>query len=105
MYALVEIKGRQYKAQKGDVIRVDLYSLDKGSAVELDTVMMISDDNGVKVGAPYLNGVKIMATVEDHTKGEKVVAFKFKRRKSYRKKIGHRQKYTLLKVEDILGVK
>lgn len=103
MYALVEIKGRQYKAEKGSVLRVDLFSEDKGTSLEFDSVLLLAKDADVKVGTPYVKGAKVKAVVTDHTKGDKVMVYKYKRRKSYHKMIGHRQKYTLIKVEDIIG--
>ena len=102
MYALVEIKGKQYKAEKGSVLTVDLLDAEKGSNVEFDKVMLISDKE-VKIGAPYIEEAKVTATVEDHKKDKKVLVFKFKRRKGYRKKQGHRQQYTSIKIKDIKG--
>lgn len=105
MYALVEIKGRQYRAEKGSVLRVDFFATsEKGASLEFDSVLMVSDDKDVKVGAPYLQGAKVKAVVEGHSKGEKIQVFKFKRRKSYHKMIGHRQNYTTIKISDITGV-
>jgi len=102
MYALVEIKGKQYKAEKGTKLKVDLMDQEKGSKVEFDSVLLTSDKE-VKVGTPYVKDAKVTATVEDHFKDKKVLVFKFKRRKGYRRKQGHRQQYTLLKVNDIKG--
>lgn len=104
MYALVEIKGRQYRAEKGSVLRVDYFSQDKGASLEFDSVLLVSGDKDVKVGAPYVAGAKVKATIENHTKGDKVMVYKYKRRKSYHKMIGHRQNYTLIKIQDITGV-
>lgn len=103
MYALFEIKGKQYKAEKGSKIKIDRLDSEKGNAVEFDTVLMLSDENDVKVGSPYVSGAKITATVEDHNKDKKVTVFRYKRRKHYRKKYGHRQPYTIIKIEDILN--
>jgi large subunit ribosomal protein L21 len=104
MYALVEIKGRQYKAEKGSTLKVDKIDSEKGNAVEIDKVLMFSNDKDVKIGAPYLDGIKIHATVEDQIKDKKVLVFKYKKRKNYRRTRGHRQQYTLIKVDDITGV-
>lgn len=103
MYALVEIKGKQYKAEKGSVIRIDRMESEKGSSVEFDKVLMLSNDKGVKVGAPFLDGIKIQATVEDQIRDKKVVVFKYKKRKNYRRTHGHRQPYTVIKVNEITG--
>lgn len=104
MYALVEIKGKQYKAEKGAMLKVDLFEEEKGAKVEFATVMLVSGEGGIKVGAPYVSGVSVKAVVEDHVKGEKVIVFKYRKRKDSKRKQGHRQKYSLLKVEDIAGV-
>ena len=104
MYALIEIKGKQYKAQKGGLLKVDLFENDKGSSLELDNVLLVSDDAGVRVGSPYVEGVKVRAVVEDHGRDKKIIGFKYKKRKNYRRTWGHRQSYTLLKIEDIAGV-
>jgi large subunit ribosomal protein L21 len=102
MYALVEIKGRQYKATKGAVLRVDKMDIEKGGALEFDSVLMTSGDGAVKVGSPYVAGVKVKAIVEDQVKGDKIYVVKFKRRKRYRRRTGHRQAYTLIRVDDIV---
>lgn len=104
MYALIEIKGKQYKAEKGGLLKVDLFENDKGASVELGNVLLVGDDSGVKVGSPYVDGVTVKAVVENHGRGDKIIGFKYKKRKNYRKTWGHRQSYTLLKVEDISGV-
>ncbi|ORC37197.1 50S ribosomal protein L21 [Marispirochaeta aestuarii] len=103
MYALVEIKGKQYKLEKGSVLQVDKLEGDAGSDVEFDSVLMTSDEAGVNVGAPYVKNAKVTATIEDHTKGDKVTIIKYKRRKGYRRKQGHRQQYSVIKVKDIVG--
>jgi large subunit ribosomal protein L21 len=103
MYALIEIKGKQYKAEKGGLMKVDLFENDKGSSLELGNVLLVSSDSGVKVGSPYVDGVKVKAVVEDHGRDKKIIGFKYKKRKNYRKTWGHRQSFTLLKVEDIAG--
>ena len=102
MYALVEIKGKQYKAEKGSLLEVDKIEGEKGDTVEFDSVLMISGDD-VKVGTPYVDGVKVKVTLEEQTKGKKVKIFKYKKRKNYSLKKGHRQKYTKVRVEDIIG--
>ncbi|MDR1315644.1 MAG: 50S ribosomal protein L21 [Spirochaetales bacterium] len=104
MYALIEIKGKQYKAEKGGVLKVDLFENDKGSSLELEKVVLLSTDSGVRFGSPYIEGVKVRAVVEDHGRDKKILGFKYKKRKNYRRSWGHRQWYTLLKVEDIAGV-
>jgi large subunit ribosomal protein L21 len=102
MYALVEIKGKQYKAEKGSLLQVDKIEGETGDKLEFETVLMLSGDD-VKVGTPYVDGAKVMVTLEDQTKGKKVRIFKYKRRKNYSLRKGHRQKYTTVRVEDIIG--
>ena len=103
MYALVEIKGKQYKAEKGAVLRVDRIDSEKGEALEFDKVLMLSNDSDVKIGTPYVEGIKVQGSVEDQIKDKKVLVFKYKRRKNYKRTQGHRQQYTLVKINDIVG--
>ena len=103
MYALVEIKGKQYKAEKGALLRVDKIEAEDGSALNFDSVLLISNGADVKVGTPYVKGASIKTKVEGETQGDKVRIFKYIRRKNYAKRQGHRQQYTLVRVEDILG--
>lgn len=102
MYALVEIKGKQYKAEKGSLLKIDKIANVKGDVVDFESVLMIRDDKNVKVGAPFLKNAKIKTTVEAQGKDKKVIVFKYKRRKNYRKKQGHRQQHTIIRVDDIV---
>jgi len=102
MYAVVEVNGKQYRAEKGDVLKVDRFDAEKGASVSLDKVLLLSGDS-VKVGAPYVAGAAVKATVQEEIKGDKIIVFKYKPKKDYRRTKGHRQLYTLLKVEDIQG--
>lgn len=103
MYALVEINGKQYRAEKDSIIRVDRFENEKGDKLVLDKVLMVGGEKEVKVGTPYVAGVQVNAVVQDQIKDKKVLVYKYKRRKRERKTQGHRQKYTLLKVGDITG--
>ncbi|MDX9801419.1 MAG: 50S ribosomal protein L21 [Spirochaetia bacterium] len=104
MYALVEIKGKQYKAEKGSVLRIDRVELEKGNELEFDKVLMLrGDKDDIKIGMPYLEGVKVQAVVEDQIRDKKVVVFKYKKRKNYRRTKGHKQPYTMIKVSEITG--
>ncbi|MFW5745638.1 MAG: 50S ribosomal protein L21 [Spirochaetota bacterium] len=103
MYAMVEIKGNQYKAEKGDLLTVQRVASEKGDVVEFDNVLMLRDESNVKIGEPYVSGAKVKAVVEDHVRGDKVIVHKYKRRKRYKRTRGHRQDYTLLRVEEIIG--
>jgi len=100
MYALVEFKGKQYKAEKGALIKVDRIDAEPGSAVSIDTVLLVSGDS-VKVGSPYVQGAKVSATVESHEKDDKIIVFKYKPKKDYRRKQGHRQQYSVIKITEI----
>ncbi len=102
MYAVVEISGKQYHAEKGDVLMVDRLEAEKGVAISFDKVVFFSGDT-VKVGSPYVAGAAVKAIVQEEIKGEKIIVFKYKPKKDYRRTHGHRQPYTLLKVEEILG--
>lgn len=101
MYALVDIKGKQYKAEKGSLLKIDRINSVKGDLIEFDSILMTSDKDDVKIGTPYVKGVKIKAIVEDQVKDKKVIVFKYKKRKGYRKTQGHRQQYTLIRVQEI----
>ena len=103
MYALVDIKGRQYKAQAGGLLRVGQLSQAKGETVEFDSVLMTSDGNAINVGTPYVTGARVKAVVEEQGMGAKVLVFKYRKRKGYRRKRGHRQGYTVLRVAEITG--
>ena len=103
MYALVEINGKQYKAEKDAVLKVDRFEQEPGAKMEFEKVLLVSDEKDVKVGTPYVKGAKVSAVVEGNIKDKKIIVFKYKRRKGYRHTQGHRQQYTLLKVKDIVG--
>ncbi|PKL25437.1 MAG: 50S ribosomal protein L21 [Spirochaetae bacterium HGW-Spirochaetae-3] len=102
MYAVVEVQGKQYRAEKGAVIRVDRMDGDAGTPVAIDSVLLVSGDT-IKIGAPYVKGAQVKATIKAQEKGDKVIVFKYKSKKDYRRTQGHRQRYTLLTVEDIVG--
>lgn len=102
MYALVEYKGKQYKAEKGAVLSVDKLDAEKGAKIDVDTVLLVSDGNKISVGAPYVKGAKVQIVVEDSFRDKKVLVFKYKSKKDYHRLIGHRQNYTNVRVEDIV---
>ncbi|HOT62872.1 MAG TPA: 50S ribosomal protein L21 [Treponemataceae bacterium] len=103
MYALVEYKGKQYKAEKGAQIQVDLIDAEKGSMIDIDTVLLVSDGTKATVGTPYVKGAKVQVKVGDSLKDDKVIVYKYKRKKDYHRTIGHRQQYTMVTVENIVG--
>ncbi|MDR2618856.1 MAG: 50S ribosomal protein L21 [Treponema sp.] len=102
MYAVIEFKGKQYKAEKGAVLKVDKIDAEPGSALDIDSVLLVSGDE-VKVGSPYVQGVKVSAVVESHGKDRKIIVFKYMPKKDYRRKQGHRQEYSVIKIQDIAG--
>ncbi|MDR2758939.1 MAG: 50S ribosomal protein L21 [Spirochaetaceae bacterium] len=103
MYVLMEFKGKQYKAEKGALLKVDRISAEPGAELDIDSVLLHSGDT-VSVGAPYIAGAKVQAVVERHGKERKIIVFKYKPKKDYRRKQGHRQGYSIIKIEDITGV-
>ena len=100
MYALVEFKGKQYKAEKGALIKVDKIDAEPGTALAIDTVLLVSSDT-VTVGSPYVNGAKVSATVESHGRDDKIIVFKYKPKKDYRRKQGHRQQFSIIRIGEI----
>jgi large subunit ribosomal protein L21 len=102
MYAIIESGGKQYKAVPGSTIEVDRLHIDEGSAIDLDQVLLVADDKEVQVGTPTITNATVKATVLNHFKGKKIIVFKYKPRVRYRRKLGHRQQYTRLQIDEIL---
>lgn len=101
-YAVIETGGKQYRVEKDTVLSVELLdAAEAGNIVEFDQVLAVSNGSELTVGAPVVAGAKVTATVVENYRGDKVVAFKKKRRQGYRKKIGHRQGLTKIKIESI----
>ncbi len=103
MYAIVEIAGQQFKVQKDQKIFVHRLDAEEGKKVEFNDVLLIDDGKKVTLGAPAIEGAKVTAEVNEHVKGDKVIVFRKKRRKGYRKKNGHRQAFTALTIKTIKG--
>ena len=103
MYAVIETGGKQYRVQEGDVITVEKLDVEAGSKIELDKVLVLNNGTELKVGAPYVEGAKVVGEVVENGKGKKVIIFKYKAKKDYRKKQGHRQPYTMIKIESLDG--
>ncbi|MFQ3577087.1 MAG: 50S ribosomal protein L21 [Cytophagales bacterium] len=102
MYAIVEIAGKQYRVEKDMYIYTDLLNVDKGESVSFDKVLLVDNEEGkIQLGNPTVSGVKVNAKVLDHVKGDTVIVFKKKRRKTYEKRNGHRQQYSKVLVESI----
>jgi large subunit ribosomal protein L21 len=101
-YAIVEAGGKQYRAEEGKLLTVDLLSAQVGDEVVHDKVLLIVDGESVTVGTPYIKGASLKTTVEDQVKGKKILVFKYKPKIDYRRRAGHRQKYTRLLVDSIV---
>lgn len=102
MYAIVEISGKQYKVQEGDIVFVDrLENEEEGKKVTFDKVLLISDGKKVTIGQNTVKGAKVEASVIGHGKGKKILVYKYKAKKNYRKTQGHRQPYTKIQIEKI----
>ena len=100
-YAIVNTGGKQYRVQPGDTIRVETLSGDEGDLVELDDVRMVSDEGEVTLGSPTVAGAKVTAEILGRGKAKKIIVFKYKAKTRYRRKNGHRQQYTELRITDI----
>ena len=101
MYAVIEACGKQYKVTKGDVVFFEKLDAEVGKKVTYDKVILVSDDKKVEVGSPYVKGIKVEGKVVAHGKGKKIVVFKYKPKKNYRRKQGHRQPYTKVEITAI----
>ena len=102
MYAVIETGGKQYRVQEGDVITVEKLNVEAGQVVTFDKVLVLGEGKDVKVGTPYLDAA-VTGTVVENGKAQKVIIFKYKAKKDYRKKQGHRQPYTMVKIESLTG--
>ncbi|MDX1250885.1 MAG: 50S ribosomal protein L21 [Gammaproteobacteria bacterium] len=103
MYAVIVTGGKQYRVAEGDVVKVEKLPVEAGTSIDLDNVLMVANGDDIKVGAPYVAGGKVTATVKSHGRGDKVKIVKMRRRKHYRKQAGHRQHYTELQITGISG--
>ena len=101
MYAVIEACGKQYKVTKGDVVFFEKLEAEEGKKVTFDKVVLLSDDKKVEVGAPYVKGIKVEGKVVAHGKAKKIVVFKYKAKKNYKRKQGHRQPYTKVEITAI----
>ncbi len=101
MYAVIVTGGKQYRVSEGETLKVELIDAEQGSTVELDRVLMVGEGESVKIGAPYVAGGKVTATIKSHGRGEKIKIVKFRRRKHHQKVTGHRQHYTELQITGI----
>jgi large subunit ribosomal protein L21 len=100
-YAVVESGGKQYVAREGQTLEVDRLPVEVGKAVEFDRVLLVVDGSDVRIGAPVVQGLKVHATVAAHTKGDKVIVYRYIPKERFRKKQGHRQQYTRVMIDSI----
>ena len=103
IYAIIETGGKQYKVALGQVIDVERLDVDEGNTVELDKVLAVGDGADVQIGVPTVEGAKVLATAQGQGRGKKIIVFRFKAKVRYRRKQGHRQGYTRLTIDSIVG--
>jgi large subunit ribosomal protein L21 len=101
MYAIIETGGKQYRVAQGHEVRVEKLPGDVGDRVVFDQVLLTSDGENIDIGKPYLENVRVVGRLKRHDKDKKVLVFKYKKRKGYRKTCGHRQNFTLVSIENI----
>lgn len=103
MYAIIETGGKQYRVEKNDILDIELIDTAEDGKIEFTNVLFVNNGSSIQVGAPYLTQTAVKAELIDEVKGPKVVSFKYKKRKGYRRKVGHRQRYSRVKIIDITG--
>jgi large subunit ribosomal protein L21 len=103
MYAVIQTGGKQYRVKSGEQVKVELLAAEVGATVSFDNVLMLGEGDGAKVGAPFVSGAKVRATVLAQGRGEKLRIFKMRRRKHYAKTQGHRQSFTEVRIDEIVG--
>jgi len=103
VYAIIETGGKQYKVAEGDTLRVELLQAEPEQSIEIEKIIAIENDGQMTIGAPYVEGAKVICKVVEHGKAKKVVVFHYKPKKNIRKKNGHRQPFTKLQIEKIMA--
>jgi len=103
MYAVIQTGGKQYRVKSGEQLKVEMLAAEVGATVSFDRVLMLGEGDGVRVGAPFLDGAAVKATVLARGRGEKIRIFKLRRRKHFAKTQGHRQGYTKVRIDEIVG--
>jgi len=103
MYAVIQTGGKQYRVKSGEQVRVETLAAEVGAAVSFDRVLMLGEGDGVRVGAPFVDGATVKATVVAQGRGEKIRIFKLRRRKHFAKTQGHRQGFTEVRIDEIVG--
>ena len=104
MYAVIKTGGKQYRVATGDEVKIEQLQGEVGDAVTFEQVLLTSDGENIEVGQPFLENSKVVGRITRQGKDKKVIVFKYKRRKGYRRKKGHRQHFTLVRIEDITGI-
>jgi large subunit ribosomal protein L21 len=103
MYAVIKTGGKQYRVSPGDSIEVEKLPYDVGEQIEFDQVLLVVNGSGAKIGQPLVDGAKVKATVTRQTKGRKVIVYKYRPSKRYRRRKGHRQQYTRLRIDEVVS--
>jgi len=103
MYAVIQTGGKQYRVEPGMTISVEKLAGNVGDAIEFDKVLLLADDTSVAVGRPIVDGAKVTGEIVEHGRGDKLIVYKFKRRKDYQRKNGHRQDYTSVRIGDVVA--
>ena len=103
MYAVIQTGGKQYRVQAGDTVVVEKLQGGPGDSVEFDQVLLLSRDDDVSIGSPLLDGAKVTGEIVEQARGKKLVVYKFKRRKDYRRRNGHRQYLTTVKINEVIA--
>jgi large subunit ribosomal protein L21 len=101
MYAVIETGGKQYKVEEGSVLNIDKTNKKPGDVIELSNILLLVDGERVEIGRPYLDKGTVLAEIKRHVKGKKIIVFKKRKRKEYKKTLGHRQQYTEVKIKEI----
>jgi large subunit ribosomal protein L21 len=103
MYAVIQTGGKQYRVKSGEQVKIEALAAEVGAAVSFDRVLMLGEGEGVRIGAPFVAGAAVKATVVSQGRGEKIRIFKLRRRKHFAKTQGHRQSYTEVRIDEIVG--
>jgi large subunit ribosomal protein L21 len=103
MYAVVKTGGKQYRVSPGDSVEVEKLPYEVGEQIELDQVLLVANGNGARIGQPLVEGARVKATVTRQVKGRKIIVYKYRPSKRYRRKRGHRQQYTRLRIDEIVA--
>lgn len=101
MYMIVETCGKQYRVQEGDLLKVESLGLEEGSQVILDKVLLVGRDSSTVIGSPYVEGASVSASVTENGRDPKIIVFKYKSKKNYRRKRGHKQHYTEIRIDSL----